>query len=83
SAEYQRMHDQIDGLSTKIAGLKARRRDKVSIAHQLKRELNELQHAKGRHWREKLFGKTPTEESLSERADFQHREQELLHAISA
>lgn len=82
SQEFQQIDAQLQALATQIQSFRAQKRQHVERVRALKRELNDLQHAKGRHWRDKLFGQTPTEEALAERAQFQQREKDLTHQIS-
>lgn len=82
SSEFHKIDDQLRTLAGQIEAFRKLKREKVEAVRRTKRELNELQHAKGRHWREKLFGQSPTPEALQERTAFQEREKELTHQIS-
>ncbi|MBV6458469.1 MAG: hypothetical protein HONBIEJF_01597 [Fimbriimonadaceae bacterium] len=79
--EYRELRNQLDSLQKKIREIKAEKAKIGEIQRDLKRERQEVELAKGRHWREQFFEKTPTEEARRQRDEFIHRVRALSEQL--
>lgn len=76
--EYGVMQAKLAELHKSIEGLRKKRRQLVNRAHELKAQIEQLQHQKGEHWRAKLFEKVadPSEYAIRESFESQIRAKE-------
>jgi len=70
ASEYQAMQDDLEGLNLKVATIRQSRRALVAKVRDLRRQRNEMEAAKGRHWREFMWEKEPSETQDQQRATF-------------
>jgi chromosome segregation ATPase len=79
--EYGVMQAKLAELHKSIEGLRKKRRQLVNRAHELKAQIEQLQHQKGEHWRAKLFEKVadPSEYAVREsfESQIQAKEEEV------
>ena len=76
AAEYQGIHEGMASLHHKVGEIKARRAEVVAEFKSLKAERAAAEAEKGRHWRDRIFEKQPSD------ADLQRRE-ELTNAVES
>lgn len=68
--EYEGLHLQLDALHNEIAAIKKRKDAELLKLRTLKQQLAGLEKAKGVHWREFFFEKTPAPEDFHARESF-------------
>lgn len=79
--EYGQLRVELDSLQAKIREIKAEKGEVGKRQKAIKLMRQEVELAKGRHWREKLFEKTPSDEALREREEFIHQARELTEQL--
>jgi hypothetical protein len=75
--EYEGLHRQLADLESGLAHLKSRRHELYDEIRSLRKARVEAEVAKGRHWRDRIFEKTPSPGDLRER----ERLTEAVHEI--
>jgi hypothetical protein len=80
--EYQSLHDRLETVEQGVNELKERRRDAYGRLKALKRQRGEAEAAKGRHWRERIFEREPSEDDLRERERLSQEVERLVQAVA-
>lgn len=81
--DYQKLHDRLHQLELELDIVRNKKKVELERLKGLKRRRNELQHAKGVHFREFIFEKSPTEKQLAARKEFDAKLNDLTHQIAA
>lgn len=80
-ASYATASQTLQHLHSEIKRLRARRRELTETISALREQRNDLEHARGDHWRERIFEKSPTSADWDQRTAFEHQLKEIIHAI--
>ncbi|MCB8932392.1 MAG: hypothetical protein M9921_04330 [Fimbriimonadaceae bacterium] len=83
AAEYEQLHTLLEGLKSEIESLRQERFELVRTLRELKGKRVAAERAKGAHWRQRVFEKSPTEEDLQERERLGAEVEHLIHTIAA
>jgi hypothetical protein len=70
SKEYFKIHETLSLVAGEISNFQTERRQIIQKIKKKKVKLNEIQLAKGKHWREKVFEKSPSDVELAVRSGF-------------
>lgn len=73
SKEYQRLQAELAEFSQRLAGLRSRRLEVYQRLREIRGEWQELERAKGEHFRERIFDRLASEDDMSTRARFTQR----------
>jgi len=71
--EYRHLRQQLDSLQERIREIKEEKSRVAETQRALKKERQNIEVAKGRHWREEFYDKSPSAKAKSEREDFIHQ----------
>ena len=81
SREYEGLHGALADLDKKITELKGRRHACYAKRRSLRMARQQAEVAKGQHFREKIFEKSPSAEDLGERERLTQEVEQAIHAI--
>lgn len=70
---HEATHEELERLHDDLAKIKGDKAAILAKIKDLKKAINEMYHAKGKHWRDKIFQKNPTESDLQDRQKFEDR----------
>ena len=65
--DHERAHGRMEKLNGELNAIRAQKREVAQRQYQLRKQRNELEHEKGRHWRAFLFDNEPTPDAILER----------------
>ncbi len=83
SHEYEQIHGHFLNLSEEIKKIKERKQPVLAKIRDLKRQRSEAEQAKGRHWRDRIFEKSPTKDDLNERGRLSDEVHRIAREIEA
>jgi hypothetical protein len=82
-AEYERLHDLFAELNKELSKIKKRKKPVLKKLKELRLERAETEIAKGNHWRQYIFEKSPAQEQIGEREAFENRLEQIEDKIDA
>jgi hypothetical protein len=79
--EYSGLHSRLAELDAQLSEMRSRRDDVYGEIREMARKRADAEVAKGRHFRERIFERTPDAEAVDERARLTARVEELIGAV--
>lgn len=77
--EYEALHQQLQVLESDLAALRDERRGLYAAMRGLRARRAEAEAAKGRHWRERIFEREPSQEDIEERERLTQAVEAIVH----
>jgi hypothetical protein len=81
AAEYEQLHNRLDGLTREVAAIKDERMSAIRLLRDCKRRRVEAERAKGEHFRARIFERDATPEDLIERERLTHAVEDAIEQV--
>lgn len=81
AAEYEELHDTLEGLTREVDAMRADRLSAVRMLRELKSRRVAAERAKGEHFRARVFEKEPSPDDLAERARLTASVEEIVEQM--
>ncbi len=81
--EYHQIHERLSGLQALVASGREERRRVAERIRAVKRQVNEVEAEKGRHWRDRVFEQSPDQAELDKRSEYERQVGRLTSEVAA
>ncbi|MBS1708472.1 MAG: hypothetical protein JSS65_07085 [Armatimonadetes bacterium] len=83
ASEYAQIHAKLSSLQGFVASAREDRKAVAARIRETKLQVNEIEAEKGRHWRDKVFEKQPSQEDLDRRSAYEHQVDQLCAQVNS
>jgi hypothetical protein len=83
AAEYEELHNTLEGLTRQVESMRAERLAAIGMLRELKSKRVAAEKAKGEHFRERIFEKQPSGEDLAKRARLTSAVEAIIEQVTS